>query len=73
MHACLEALKGKYVEVALTHQTLHGVLCNVSEGEPIFLLLEESDRQKIWVNLQHVVTLRTVTSLDKEWQRDAYY
>ena len=54
MHECLEALKGQYVEVALTNQTLHGVLDDVVANDPIFLVLEEEDYQKILVNLQHV-------------------
>ena len=73
MHECLEALKGKYVEVALTNQTLHGVLDDVVANDPIFLVLEEEDHQKILVNLQHVITLRAVTSFDKGWDRGAYY
>jgi len=73
MHAWLSALKNKFVEVALTNQTLHGVLCDVVGNDPIFLVLEENDHQKIMVNLQHVVTLRTIASLDQGWERDSYY
>ena len=73
MHECFETLKGKYVEVALTNQTLHGVLDDVVANDPIFLVLEEEDHQKILVNLQHVITLRVVTSFDKGWDRGAYY
>ena len=73
MHECLETLKGKYVEVALTNQTLHGVLEDVLANDPIFLVLEEEDHQKILVNLQHLITLRQVKSFDKGWDRGVYY
>ena len=73
MHECLETLKGKYVEVALTNHTLHGVLDDVLANDPIFLVLEEEDHQKILINLQHVITLRQVKSFDKVWDRGVYY
>jgi hypothetical protein len=73
MHECFETLKGEHVEVALTNQTLHGVLDDVVANDPIFLVLEAEDHQKILINIQHVITVRAVTSFDKGWDRGAYY
>ncbi|MBI3089848.1 MAG: hypothetical protein HYY96_04215 [Candidatus Tectomicrobia bacterium] len=73
MYECIEALKGKQIEVGLPNQTLHGVLADVVAEDPAFLLLQEENQQTVLVNLRHVVTLRTVGSLDPSWQRGGYY
>ncbi|MFQ5850664.1 MAG: hypothetical protein ACE5JU_08750 [Candidatus Binatia bacterium] len=69
----IEDLKGKHVEVGLANQTLHGVLEEVVAEAPTFLVLEEENLQKVFINLQHVVTLRAVEAFKEGWERDDYY
>ncbi|MFQ5857906.1 MAG: hypothetical protein ACE5LU_20060 [Anaerolineae bacterium] len=69
----IEKLKGKHIEVGLANQTFHGVLEEVGAEAPTFLVLVEENLQKVFINLQHVVTLRVVDALEEGWQRDDYY
>ena len=48
MHECFETLKGKYVEVALTNQTLHGVLDDVVRVSPFFWCWKKRIIKKSW-------------------------